>query len=85
MFDKLEDMSQQVMKKGYKYFKSQTPKKTGYARSRTRLEKKERIGARYAYADRLDNGWSKQSPSGMSDPIIEELGKLVEQYIKRVT
>jgi hypothetical protein len=85
MFEDLEIMTEEVMKEGYKYFRNQTPIRGGNARNRTKLEKKHVIGARYGYAERLDEGWSKQSPKGMTEPTSNELDKLVGNYIKRVT
>ena len=45
-----------------------TPIKTGNARSRTKLVGNKVIEANYAYAQRLDQGWSKQAPNGMTKP-----------------
>lgn len=56
------------------YFKKITPKDTGNARRNTRKKPNE-ILADYAYAGRLDEGWSKQAPNGMSDPAIEYFEK----------
>ena len=56
------------------YFKKITPKDTGNARRNTRTKTKE-ILADYAYAGRLDEGWSKQAPNGMTDPAIEYFEK----------
>jgi hypothetical protein len=52
------------------FFKNVTPVRTGNARSRTR-QVANKITADYAYAGRLDEGWSKQAPTGMSEPSIE--------------
>jgi hypothetical protein len=49
-------------------FISLTPIKTGNARSNTRLVGKDTISANYAYAGRLDQGWSGQAPQGMTQP-----------------
>ena len=54
-------------------------------RSKTRIENnKSQIGSRYPYADRLDNGWSKQAPKGFTDPSIEKMEDLVEDQIRKV-
>ena len=45
---------------GVQKFQALTPKDTGNARSRTRLQSKE-IVADYPYAQRLDDNWSKQT------------------------
>lgn len=49
-------------------FQSLTPKRSGNARSHTRLEGGTRIHADYEYATKLDEGSSKQAPSGMTKP-----------------
>lgn len=49
-------------------FKQNTPKRSGNARNKTRLEGANTIHANYPYATRLDNGYSRQSPQGMSKP-----------------
>ena len=48
-------------------FVALTPVRTGNARRNTRL-RKETIVAHYPYAERLDQGWSKQAPRGMTIP-----------------
>lgn len=49
-------------------FKSLTPIDTGNARANTKLKNKDEIEANYPYAQRLDNGWSRQAPQGMTKP-----------------
>lgn len=50
-------------------FKLLTPIKSGNARINTNLNSKNEIVADYAYAQRLDQGWSKrQAPKGMTAP-----------------
>ena len=48
-------------------FKRLTPIDRGNARRRTTLKNNE-IRADYPYATRLDQGWSKQAPQGMTQP-----------------
>ena len=62
----------------YPVFVKNTPIKTGNARSRTSKYGTE-ISANYPYAQRLDNGWSKQSPDGMVKPTIAA----IRAYIKK--
>jgi hypothetical protein len=60
----------------YRYFKSITPIRSGNARRNTFFNKnREEIDARYPYAQRLDEGYSKQAPQGMSKP--------TEKYIQQ--
>lgn len=63
-------------------FKDLTPYKTGNARSNTVLtsDKSTIVGA-YPYAKRLDKGYSKQAPGGMTRPFAvwfkQELKKII--------
>jgi hypothetical protein len=62
-------------------FKSLTPiarVNGGNARRRTTL-KNDRIEADYPYATRLDQGWSKQAPQGMTKPFEQWVRKKVKQ------
>lgn len=59
-------------------FKKLTPIRSGNARRKTTL-KKEHIEANYPYAERLDNGWSKQAPNGMTQPFEQWVKKKVKQ------
>ena len=60
-------------KEGAKFFKSITPIRTGNARSKTKLKKQNEITADYKYAGRLNKGYSRQAPDGMSEPTCEFL------------
>ena len=62
----------------YQVFKSNTPIRTGNARSNTNIKGNE-IQAQYTYATRLDQGYSKQKPKGMTEPTI----KWLQAYIKK--
>jgi hypothetical protein len=64
----------EVPKEAYKEFVSNTPIRSGNARRKTRLQGKT-INAAYGYAKKLDEGFSKQSPDGMTKP--------TEDYIKQ--
>lgn len=63
---------------GFPVFLKNTPIKTGNARSKTTKSNGE-ISALYPYAKRLDNGYSRQSPAGMSKPTIAA----IRAYIKK--
>lgn len=65
------------MKEAHKLFVSKTPIDTGNARNSTKLDGTV-IKANYPYAERLDNGWSKQS-SGMTKPTEEFIKKEVKR------
>ena len=83
LFKELKDMPDEVMADAGKYFKNITPIDKGYARSRTST-KDTTISARYPYAGRLDDGWSKQAPKGMTDPTEREIDKLITTEIRRI-
>jgi hypothetical protein len=65
----------QVPKEAYQEFVDETPIRSGNARRKTRLQGKT-INANYPYAKRLDEGYSKQSPDGMTKP--------TEAFIKKI-
>lgn len=65
----------------YKFFVQQTPVRSGNARRKTKLRSKKEIVADYPYAERLDTGYSKQSPEGMTGPteefIVDRFNKIM--------
>ena len=63
---------------GAKYMRSITPVRSGNARRKTNSSGKE-INAAYAYAKRLDEGWSKQNTTGLIDPTIKHLEELIRR------
>lgn len=65
------------------YFHRITPRDTGNARRNTRLKDKQ-ILADYGYAGRLDEGWSKQAPTGMSDPSIDFFERDLNERLGRL-
>jgi hypothetical protein len=56
-----------------------TPVRSGNARRHTRLNQRT-IQADYAYAQRLDEGWSQQSPRGMTQPTE----KFIQQQMSKI-
>ncbi len=70
----------------YKYFKDITPKRSGNARRNTKYRKNQReIIADYAYGERLDNGWSKQAPRGMTEPSLKHLVKQLDKNFRKLS
>lgn len=60
-------------------FRKVTPIRTGNARSKTgRIQ--QGVEAAYPYAVRLNQGYSRQAPSGMTDPTIEK----IREYVRRI-
>ena len=84
LINDLDEMPISVMKTLYPYYVNKTPIREGNARNRTKLNKVT-ISSKYPYAGRLDEGWSKQAPQGFTEPSINQLDQLIENYIKRVT
>lgn len=81
---KLEDIRDSVMPKALSTFVRNTPRRSGRARRNTRLNNQKEIVANYAYAERLDQGWSQQSPQGMTKPTIIQIRKLVKEFVKKL-
>lgn len=61
----------QLPDEAYKVFVKETPRRSGNARRNTKLKGKKEIQANYPYAQRLDQGYSKQSPEGMIQPTTD--------------
>jgi hypothetical protein len=82
--DKTKQELDQLSEDAYKYFVSATPIKTGNARRSTDLSNN-KIIADYPYAQRLDEGWSKQSPDGMTGPTEDHIvNVLIPKAIRRI-
>lgn len=65
------------------YFRKITPYRGGNARRRTRVNDR-KIHANYAYAARLDAGWSRQAPNGMVMPSVKYFKRKLKSNIRRV-
>lgn len=82
-FAKMKKQLNQLPEDAYKVFVKETPIRSGNARSRTKLKNnKKTIDANYPYAQRLDEGYSKQSPKGMVEPTMDYIA---EEFIKIMT
>lgn len=75
----LQKLPQEV----YQEFVRVTPRRTGNARNRTRLANNRKIQAQYPYATRLDRGWSRQAPQGMSKPTRQFMKQRVRQILRK--
>lgn len=60
----------------YKAFVKNTPIRSGNARRKTKKQGNQ-INADYPYAQRLEEGYSKQAPNGMTEPTLEQ----IRQYV----
>ena len=85
LLKKQEKAINKIPDEAYKVFVSETPRKTGNARRNTKLKGKKQIIADYAYAERLDQGYSKQSPEGMVKPTEEFIVERFNQIISGKT
>jgi len=83
MFDQAEAVSKTLVKETYDYFVDATPERTGNAKRNTRL-RGNTIDANYPYAERLDEGYSRQAPKGMSDPTEKFLEKRINDLIGKI-
>lgn len=72
---------EKIPKEAYLEFVQLTPIDKGNARKRTTL-KGDVIVANYPYAQRLDEGSSKQAPKGMTMPLEKWLEKRLEKVGK---
>jgi hypothetical protein len=82
-FKNAQALKREVMRPAFDFFVKTTPIKTGNARRSTSLNDST-IDANYSYAGKLDDGYSKQAPKGMTEPALKELTRLVNQYINRI-
>lgn len=68
--------------KAFNVFKDNTPVASGNAQRKTQLVGSE-IRANYPYASRLDNGYSRKRPQGMTRPtevfIQDELNRIMRK------
>jgi hypothetical protein len=83
MFNQAEAVAKTLPKEAYDYFVDSTPIRTGNARSKTRL-RGNTIDANYPYAERLDDGYSRQAPKGMSQPTEKFLQKRIDDLIGKI-
>lgn len=80
--NKLAAVKHAVMPDVFKFFVTHTPIRSGNARSHTVLQN-DTIVAAYPYASELDNGRSKQAPTGMVKPTIAEIKRLTTAWLKQ--
>ena len=90
LFETIAELPGFVLEGGYDHFKSITPVRSGNARNNTKLKKgkqfdtrSNKIQAKYPYAGRLDEGWSKQARKGMTGTTGDKMDDLAEQFIRK--
>jgi hypothetical protein len=74
---KLTQLPNNLLDKALDFMIENTPAQSGHARNNT-IRKGNKIVADYAYAGRLDEGYSKQAPNGFTEPTIKQLSKEAE-------
>lgn len=79
---KLQEFPKELTREAYRFFKKTTPIRTGNARRRT-VQQGNKIQANYRYAGKLEDGYSKQAPQGMTKPTIDHLRKYTSRQIRR--
>lgn len=73
-----------VPSKAYDFFKKVTPIRSGNARRSTDFKSTLQGGditGNYNYANRLNAGYSRQAPQGMTKPTIEEIRRLIRRIL----
>jgi hypothetical protein len=73
-----------IQDQAYKYFRDHTPYRSGNAQRNT-IQRGDAIVAAYPYAGRLDTGYSRQAPDGMTNPTVDYIEKtLIPQAVGRI-
>jgi hypothetical protein len=80
MFESVRDLEADIITEAHRYFKSITPIRTGNARRNT-FKTADGVDANYPYAARLDEGYSRQAPRGMSDPTIAYMEQVFDKLV----
>lgn len=80
---KIENQLKKLPVDAFKFWVDETPIKSGNARRKTTLVNKKTIWARYPYAKRLNEGWSKQAPEGMVEPTTRFIIKKLRQILRK--
>ena len=78
---KIQKKLDNLPKEAFTEFVKDTPIRSGNARRKTKLSGS-KIIAGYSYAKRLDDGYSKQSPQGMTKPTEDFIQKRTQQILK---
>lgn len=80
--DRIQKDLRQLPADAHKFWVNQTPKKTGNARQKTKLQGN-MINADYPYAQPLDKGSSRQAPQGMSRPTEKFIKSQLDRKIRK--
>jgi hypothetical protein len=79
---RLRDLNRELAKipqQAHSFFRKTTPIKTGNARNKTSFDAPNTINADYPYANRLNEGYSRQAKDGMTRPTIQYIRSLIKK------
>lgn len=79
----LSELPSVLLKDALKFTKENTPVASGNARNKTTI-KGNKVVSDYAYAGRLNDGYSKQAPSGFTQPTIQQLDDAASKYVRKI-
>lgn len=83
-FEQMETIPEKLIERAYRVFKQTTPIRSGNARRNTFLDTNNlEISAEYPYAGRLDEGYSKQAPRGMTEPTISYIERNLKGLVEK--
>lgn len=80
---KLSGLPSFLVKDALKITKENTPVASGNARDKTIIQGN-KIVSNYAYAGRLNEGYSKQAPQGFTKPTIEQLDDDATKFVRKI-
>ena len=83
LLDKLDTVAEEVIDLAYPILKNNTPVRQGNARNRTKQQGLT-IKSDYPYADKLNNGWSKQAPKGFTEPTIKFMERFINARVGKI-
>lgn len=79
---RISNALERLPKEVFDYWVKTTPKRTGNARRSTDL-KGDTIHANYPYAERLNEGYSKQAPQGIVEPVEQFIERRLKQIMRK--
>jgi hypothetical protein len=80
---RIQSQLQALPAQAYMEFVKNTPIRSGNARRKTSIQNNNKIRAAYPYATRLDAGYSKQRPAGMTKPTRAWIKKQTRQILRK--
>ena len=84
LMKELQEVPAESMRQTYRYYKNATPIRSGNARRKTIRPSDTVILSDYAYAGRLDEGWSKQAPNGFTEASSNHLVNVIGRLVGRI-